>query len=459
MERSVEEVQTLVDAALVEIERQTKARVLIVEDDPVIAMDIESIVHDLGHTVAGLAITHAEAVSTFQATNPTLVLADIQLADDSSGIDAVKDMLAVRGVPVIFVTGFPERLLTGQRPEPTFLVTKPFQHSTLKAAISQALFFDAATLPLEEHETADDPVADEAPLAARFDEPSATADKFDMVPTQAEIVPSADLQQLPAPIMVEVVNGQLRAGASKRPRSRLSYDTLQELAQHHAAFAAEMIADFADNNAARDAVRWMRTLHRALDQPLTETTAIRFAGAADALLATEAELRDQLTPLAAATFLAFGRQVRDLANQFYEIRTFRAEAAEQFANADEMAALVQVAEAIAAQPLAVVTPEVSEVLREAAELRLDSPALQIAAARTAVGNVLRAVASWCVETMKAAGAKTKEKVAEAASTYVVGLLGTGATLLLMQLSGAASGAVSAGVTAFLISVVASKSSK
>jgi CheY-like chemotaxis protein len=74
------------------------------------------------------------------------VLADIQLADGSSGIDAVKDILARLDVPVIFITAFPERLLTGERPEPTFLITKPFQRSTVKAAISQALFFNAATI-------------------------------------------------------------------------------------------------------------------------------------------------------------------------------------------------------------------------------------------------------------------------------------------------------------------------
>ena len=57
------------------------------------------------------------------------------------------DILVEFQVPVIFITAFPERLLTGERPEPTFLITKPFQRSTVKAAISQALFFDAATVP------------------------------------------------------------------------------------------------------------------------------------------------------------------------------------------------------------------------------------------------------------------------------------------------------------------------
>jgi CheY-like chemotaxis protein len=142
-----EEIDALVAEALAEIERQTRAEVLIIEDEPIIAMDIETIVRDLGHNVTGVAVTRDEAVQQAMAKRPGLVLADIQLADDSSGIDAVKDILSEFQVPVIFITAFPERLLTGERPEPTFLITKPFQRSTVKAAIAQALFFDAATIP------------------------------------------------------------------------------------------------------------------------------------------------------------------------------------------------------------------------------------------------------------------------------------------------------------------------
>ena len=141
------EIEGLVAEALEEIERQTHADVLIIEDEPIIAMDLETIVRDLGHSVNGVAVTRDEAVAQAMAHRPGLVLADIQLADDSSGIDAVKDILAEFSVPVIFITAFPERLLTGERPEPTFLITKPFQRSTVKAAISQALFFDQATVP------------------------------------------------------------------------------------------------------------------------------------------------------------------------------------------------------------------------------------------------------------------------------------------------------------------------
>jgi CheY-like chemotaxis protein len=147
IEADADEVDKLVAEALAEIEEQTRAEVLIIEDEPIIAMDLETIVRDLGHDVTGVAVTRDEAVAQARARRPGLVLADIQLADDSSGIDAVKDILAEFSVPVIFITAFPERLLTGERPEPTFLITKPFQRSTVKAAIAQALFFDRATVP------------------------------------------------------------------------------------------------------------------------------------------------------------------------------------------------------------------------------------------------------------------------------------------------------------------------
>ena len=143
IDSSASDVASLVHEALSEIERQTSTRVLIIEDEPIIAIDIEQIVRDLGHEVVGVAVTRDEAVKLAADERPGLVLADIQLADDSSGIDAARDILATYPVPVIFITAFPERLLTGERPEPTFLITKPFERSTVKAAISQALFFNS----------------------------------------------------------------------------------------------------------------------------------------------------------------------------------------------------------------------------------------------------------------------------------------------------------------------------
>jgi CheY-like chemotaxis protein len=116
--------------------------VMIIEDEAIIAMHIKAIVTEIGHSVVGIARTHSEAVAMAKATSPELVLADISLADGSSGIDAVKDILDDIDVPVIFVTAFPERLLTGERPEPTYLITKPFEPAVLTATIAQALMFD-----------------------------------------------------------------------------------------------------------------------------------------------------------------------------------------------------------------------------------------------------------------------------------------------------------------------------
>ena len=135
------EVERLIAEAQAEIDAELATDVLIIEDEPVIAADIEALVTEIGHTVVDIAATRTEAIDAVNRKTPGLVLADIQLADGSSGIDAVKDILARHDVPVIFITAFPERLLTGERPEPTFLITKPFQPETVKAAIGQALFF------------------------------------------------------------------------------------------------------------------------------------------------------------------------------------------------------------------------------------------------------------------------------------------------------------------------------
>jgi DNA-binding response OmpR family regulator len=118
------------------------SNVLIVEDEPLIALDLEQVVTSIGHAVTRIARTRREAVAAFMAQRPGLVLADIQLADGSSGLDAVNEILGETRVPVIFITAYPEQVLTGLRPEPTFLIPKPFQPETVKAVISQALFFD-----------------------------------------------------------------------------------------------------------------------------------------------------------------------------------------------------------------------------------------------------------------------------------------------------------------------------
>ena len=135
------EVAAELDAAREAIANYLHSQVLIIEDEAVIALHLKSIVEGLGHTITGIARSRLEAVSLAAEDPPELILADIRLADGSSGIDAVNDIMALLDVPVIFITAFPERLLTGERPEPTWLVAKPFNPETVAATIGQALFF------------------------------------------------------------------------------------------------------------------------------------------------------------------------------------------------------------------------------------------------------------------------------------------------------------------------------
>lgn len=139
MDRDESDIEELVNSALAEIDERSALRVLIIEDEPIISMDLENLIEELGHTVVGVASTHTEAVDMATTGHPELILADIQLADGSSGLEAVTDILKQFNVPVVFLTAFPERLLTGERPEPAFLITKPFDRRVVKATIGQAI--------------------------------------------------------------------------------------------------------------------------------------------------------------------------------------------------------------------------------------------------------------------------------------------------------------------------------
>ena len=137
----VAETRRLADAAGRELAAEIATDVLIIEDETFIAMDLESLIKNLGHNVIGVARTHADAVALAKNKKPGLILADIQLADGSSGLDAVNELLRTFEVPVVFITAYPERFLTGERPEPAFLISKPFQPAMVSAVASQALFF------------------------------------------------------------------------------------------------------------------------------------------------------------------------------------------------------------------------------------------------------------------------------------------------------------------------------
>jgi DNA-directed RNA polymerase specialized sigma24 family protein len=142
LDADVRQIRTLVEQSGRELAAEIATDVLIIEDETFIAMDLEGLVENLGHRVIGVARTHSAAVTLAKTKKPGLILADIQLADGSSGLDAVNELLRTFEVPVIFITAYPERFLTGERPEPAFLIAKPFQPATVSAVISQVLFFE-----------------------------------------------------------------------------------------------------------------------------------------------------------------------------------------------------------------------------------------------------------------------------------------------------------------------------
>ena len=144
MDESPEDVEREILEAQKTIDSQLASKVLIIEDDPIIAMDLENLVSELGHKVVAVAATKDDAVAKARSERPGLVLADINLGEGGSGIDAVSEILSSFDIPVIFITAYPEKLLTGERPEPTYLIAKPFLPETVQATVGQALFFHPA---------------------------------------------------------------------------------------------------------------------------------------------------------------------------------------------------------------------------------------------------------------------------------------------------------------------------
>ena len=134
----------LLERGAEDIGRELAATVLIIEDEPIIAMDLETIVEDLGHRVVGVVRTRRQAVALAAEREPELIVADIQLADGSSGIEAVNEIVGKKSKPVVFVTAHPGVYLASahNRPEPVFLLSKPFSPDSVRAAVSRALFFD-----------------------------------------------------------------------------------------------------------------------------------------------------------------------------------------------------------------------------------------------------------------------------------------------------------------------------
>jgi len=118
-----------------------RARILVVEDEQIVAMDIRAQLLGLAYDVAGIASTAAEALRLCEQRQPDLILMDIQLQGPNDGISAANEVRRRWQIPVVFMTAFSgeETLVRAKNSGPYGYLTKPFQLRQLSAAISVAL--------------------------------------------------------------------------------------------------------------------------------------------------------------------------------------------------------------------------------------------------------------------------------------------------------------------------------
>lgn len=111
--------------------------ILIVEDEVLIAMDVEQSVEDAGHSVVKIATTAASAVKAAEDHRPDVVLMDLRLADGSSGADAAREILQRFGIRSIFISGNLDSVTRARLGglEPVAMLSKPFGSDELVAAL------------------------------------------------------------------------------------------------------------------------------------------------------------------------------------------------------------------------------------------------------------------------------------------------------------------------------------
>jgi len=117
-------------------------RILIVEDEALIAMELEDRLTQLGHTVCGRTISGEEAVSTIEELQPELVLMDVNLAGKMNGVEAASEIRKNHDIPIVFLSAFSdeELLQKAAHTEPYGYLVKPFEERELHSTITMALY-------------------------------------------------------------------------------------------------------------------------------------------------------------------------------------------------------------------------------------------------------------------------------------------------------------------------------
>jgi two-component system cell cycle sensor histidine kinase/response regulator CckA len=118
-----------------------KANILVVEDEAMIALDIQTQLIQQGYNVAGICVTGADAVSRAAELKVDLVLTDVLLAGRTDGIEAARRIRKLHNIPVIFLTAHADvaTIERAKHAEPYGYLIKPFDPRTLNATIEIAL--------------------------------------------------------------------------------------------------------------------------------------------------------------------------------------------------------------------------------------------------------------------------------------------------------------------------------
>lgn len=117
------------------------ARILVVEDEQIIAADLRNKLVAMGYQVVGMAISGEEAVTIADETKPDLVLMDVQLDGQMTGPEAARTIQERTGTPVVYVTAYPSIFVRdpGQMLQPGICLGKPFSRPQLESVVKAAL--------------------------------------------------------------------------------------------------------------------------------------------------------------------------------------------------------------------------------------------------------------------------------------------------------------------------------
>jgi PAS domain S-box-containing protein len=198
-----------------------ESRILIVEDEALVATHLKRILTKSGYDVVGMIASGEEALQLVEETPPDLVLMDINLAGELDGIETTTQIHERFDIPVVYLTGYAEEMVVQQAKvtEPFGYVAKPIRERELCATIEMALYRHQMETQLKENETRFRALSDATFEGIAFTEQSVIVDAnqqfADMFGYKVDQVQGLDVRQLVTPEDRELVQSRILAGSEE----------------------------------------------------------------------------------------------------------------------------------------------------------------------------------------------------------------------------------------------------